>query len=374
MNKSNKAYNFFQFVIGIAGIAGCIIYGSSGIFNIEKEEVFSINPLIESYNYRRHNGKTLTQTLSVADEEDEDNYYINESYYGMGIITDQYEYDSYPVLISEDENEVEETEEKVLLTTLANHIVNYRSYNINEYKSLLKEYYIVDPSTSTTQTLFNTEKLLTMDMSVSSDADGPQILIYHTHGTEGYADSRKGVTEDTVIGMGETLAGELRSYGYNVMHDETTYDYVNGKSNRNYAYTSARPVVAATLEKYQSIEVVIDLHRDSGSKRVTEINGLPTAQVMLFNGLCRSATSEIKGLSNQYLQENLAFSLQTKIVGNEMYPGFMYKIYLKNNRYNMHLAGKYMLVELGTNNNTVEEARNGVILLAEVLDRVLKNK
>lgn len=383
MDKSNKAYNFFQLVLGIVGITGCILYGRPDIFSIEKKEVFSVNPLIESYNYRRHNGKSLTQTLSIA-EEAEDGYYGNESYYGKGIITDQYEYESYPVQIEEKVekeetvvekiNDTEKIEENALQTTLANHIVNYRAYEVKEYKKLLKEYYIVDPSTSTTQALFNAEKLLTMDMSVNSVSEGPQILIYHTHGTEAYIDSRKGVAEDTVVGMGEVLAAELRSYGYDVMHDETTYDYINGKSNRNYAYTSARPVISATLEKYKSIEVVIDLHRDSGSKRVTEINGCSTAQVMLFNGLCRNSAAEIKGLTNKNLQSNLAFSLQTKIVGNEMYPGLMYKIYLKDNRYNMHLAEKYMLVELGTNNNTVEEARNGVILLAEVLDRVLKNK
>ena len=171
--------------------------------------------------------------------------------------------------------------------------------------------------------------------------------------------------------MGDILYEELTAKGFSVLHDRTTYDYVNGKDNRNYAYTTARPEIEAMLEKYPSIEVIVDIHRDSGAARKAKIEGKDTAQIMLFNGLCRNADGPIPHLPNPYLDDTLAFSLQLNLLGRERYPGLMFKNYLKNYRYNMHFTGHCMLVELGTQNNTVEEAQNGVRLLASLLYELL---
>ena len=92
---------------------------------------------------------------------------------------------------------------------------------------------------------------------------------------------------------------------------------------------------------------------------------------MLFNGLSRNLSGELSYLPNRNLSCNLAFSLQTKLIGDEMYPGLMHRIFLKDYRYNMHLMARYMLIELGTNNNTVEEAANAMEPLADILAQVL---
>lgn len=250
-------------------------------------------------------------------------------------------------------------------------------YSLEKLKKLdflLQNYYIVDSSTKATADMFNTQKLLDMDLTIEKKKDKPQILIYHTHATEAYADSREGVQEDTVVGAGKYLTELLTGYGYNVIHDTTQYDMKNGVSNRNYAYSTARPSIEQILKDNPNIEVIIDLHRDSGEKRVTTINGKPTAQVMLFNGLSRDQNGPIERLENENLQTNLAFSLQTNLVGRSLFPGLMYRIYLKNYRYNQHLTGRYLLVELGTNNNTVEEAYNAIEPFAVVLDQVLSNR
>ena len=235
----------------------------------------------------------------------------------------------------------------------------------------LKNYYIADTSVGNVGTVFDGEKLLSVNTALERITEEPQILIYHTHGTEGYKDSREGVEEDTVVGMGDILYEELTAKGFSVLHDRTTYDYVNGKDNRNYAYTTARPEIEAMLEKYPSIEVILDIHRDSGAARKAKIEGKDTAQIMLFNGLCRNADGPIPHLPNPYLDDTLAFSLQLNLLGRERYPGLMFKNYLKNYRYNMHFTGHCMLVELGTQNNTVEEAQNGVRLLASLLYELL---
>ncbi len=240
------------------------------------------------------------------------------------------------------------------------------------FESFLSNYYIEDVSTKATAEVFDITGLAEYEPSIEKKEE-PQILIFHTHGSEGYADSRPGERSDTVIGAGEVLAKELReTYGYNVVHETTVFDRkADGSDDRNNAYNNALPVITEILEKNPSIEVVIDLHRDSGEARTSVINGVSTAKVMLFNGLCRTKDGPISYYSNSNLQGNLGFSLHLQITGNELYPGLMHRIYLKSYRYNMHLLEKYSLVELGTHKNTVAEAKAAMIPFAETIATVL---
>ena len=129
------------------------------------------------------------------------------------------------------------------------------------------------------------------------------------------------------------------------------------------------------MEEYPSIAYVIDLHRDEMAEEtrlVMDLDGRPTARFMFFNGLSRTKkTGNIAYLYNENLQDNLAFSFQMQLKAAEYYPGLTRKIYLKGYRYNMHLRDKYLLVELGAQNNTVEEAMNACDPLAHILDMVL---
>ena len=123
--------------------------------------------------------------------------------------------------------------------------------------------------------------------------------------------------------------------------------------------------------------MIIDLHRDGvGNKvqRTTVINGKRTAQVMFFNGLSRNSSGDIKYLYNPNLQSNLAFSLQLKIACMEEYEDFARPVYLKSYRYNLQMRKRSLLIELGNENNTVEEAKNAMEPLAEILDKVLSGK
>ena len=121
--------------------------------------------------------------------------------------------------------------------------------------------------------------------------------------------------------------------------------------------------------------MVIDLHRDGvneGTHLVTEVNGKPTAQIMFFNGLSKTrANGEIDYLANPYIQDNLAFSLQMQVAANNEYPGFTRRIYLRGYRYNMHFKPRSLLVEAGAQTNTVEEMRNAMEVLADLLHTVL---
>ena len=247
----------------------------------------------------------------------------------------------------------------------------YQWEELSSYEELIKAFYAVDSTTVAGEQLLSTDTLLEKDMRIQGSADEPQILIYHTHSREGFADSVPGDENSGILGAGEYLATLLRDrYGYNVVHNSDCYD-----KERDYAYSNSLPAIEAILKEYPSIEVVIDLHRDSvaeSTRLVTEIEGRQTARFMFFNGLSRvRELGEISYLPNENLQGNLAFSFQLQKACEEYYPGLTRKIYLKGYRYNMHLKPRTVLVELGAQNNTVQEAMNACGPLARVIDMVL---
>ncbi|MCM1136478.1 MAG: stage II sporulation protein P [Clostridium sp.] len=239
------------------------------------------------------------------------------------------------------------------------------------YETLLSNFYAVDNSTFLREQYLGLDQLLHQDMSVNKEAEGPQILIYHTHASEAFADSIAGDSSTTIVGAGDKLAELLQDkYGFWVIHHTGVYD-----KERNGAYDASLPALEEILAENPTIEVVIDLHRDAVSgdrKLVMDLQGRPTARFMLFNGLSYSRKNgEISYLENPYIQENLALSFQVQVAANEYYPGIARKIYLKAYRYNMHLRQKSMLIELGAQNNTVEEIMNACDPLAHILAIVL---
>lgn len=245
-----------------------------------------------------------------------------------------------------------------------------------DFNYLLNSFFVVDPTTTALESQINVDTLLGKDMKLQKDPENPQILIYHTHSQEEYADSVEGDPSTTVIGVGDYLVQLLQErYGYQVMHITDTFDIVDGQLDRSAAYNYAEPVISQTLQEHPSIEIVIDLHRDGvdASKHlVTEVNGKQTAQVMFFNGLSRTnQNGEISYLPNPYIEDNLAFSFQMEYLAKQYYPGYTRCIYLKGYRYNLHLRPRSMLLEVGAQTNTVEEAKNAMEPFADLLYKVL---
>ena len=243
---------------------------------------------------------------------------------------------------------------------------------LRDYETLVKNFYTIDKNTMAGSDQLAVDKLLEKDMSISKEGDAPQILIYHTHSQEAFADSVPGDKNTTIVGVGERLSEILTSrYGYRVLHHMGEYDV----KERDDAYSVALPAIEQVLAENPSIQVVIDLHRDEmaeETKLVMDLDGRPTARFMFFNGLSRTKkTGNISYLKNENLDDNLAFSFQMQLKAVQYYPGLTRKIYLKGYRYNMHLRPKTLLVELGAQNNTVEEAMNACDPLAHILDMVL---
>lgn len=258
--------------------------------------------------------------------------------------------------------------------TPAKQVVEYDWASMEDYETLLSTFYAVDRYALAGSDILNISALKNRDISIRKTDAAPQILIYHTHSKEAFCDSVPGDTSQTIVGVGDFLTEILtEEYGYSVLHHTEEYDTV-----RDDAYAKSLPAIEQLLNDNPSIQVVIDLHRDAGNTErnmVVDIDGRKTARFMFFNGISRSTkTGAIDYLENPNLADNLAFSFQMQAAAGEYYPGLTRKIYIKQYRYNMHLRGRSLLIELGDENNTLQEAKNACYPLAHLLDMVLSGK
>lgn len=246
-----------------------------------------------------------------------------------------------------------------------------------EFETLLNRYFSMDAATTIDSSRLN-NSLLDLDLTLDTEKEGPQILIYHSHSQEGFVDTVEGDDTTTIVGVGDYLAKLLtETYGYQVIHDRGVYDLVDGVLDRNVAYDYSGAAVEQWLSKYPQIQVIIDLHRDGvdGKKFVVQENGRPTANLMFILGMSRTADQQdISYLPNPYIKENMAFALQIQERAEIAAPGLMRNIYLMAYRFNLHYRPRSMLLEAGTQLNTLEEEKNAMEVFAGILDAELKGR
>ena len=281
-----------------------------------------------------------------------------------------------------EENLTEESPGEEEVTTAAAQVqpmpeIDLAPERLADYDYLMNHFFILDPNTETSAQQLNAAALLGEDLTLRKEKTEPQILIYHSHSQETFADSREGKTEDTIVGVGDYLAQLLtENYGYQVMHVTEAFDLAGGELDRSKAYDYAREWLEPVLEENPSIQVLIDLHRDGVPEDrhlVTQINGKPTAQIMFYNGLSHTVNSgDLSYLPNPYIQDNLAFSFQLEYQAALYYPELYRGIYLAGLRYNLHLRPRALLLEAGAQTNTVQEVKNAMEPFADILNRVLQ--
>lgn len=210
----------------------------------------------------------------------------------------------------------------------------------------------------------------------------PYILVYHTHTTEGYelldkgwySSSYESRTKDSaknMVRVGESLVEALEDAGYKVIHDKTIYD-----NKYNGAYSRSWESVQKYLKKYPSIAITLDVHRDaihySGGTRckpTAEIDGKKAAQVMIISGC------EGDGVENfPDWKQNLIFALQLQNTVEESFQGLMRPVFFCNRKYNMEATPCSLLLEFGTDANTLEEAVYSASLIGESLGEMLNKE
>lgn len=312
----------------------------------------------------------LTGSNEVKNCERDPAYAIYQKY--------RYAYDTYGYLFLRDEEGLEDETKVQEDIEAAEEEASYPALaKLQDYDYLMKHFYSVHASTTAGRDLMNAQEFLQTDLSLFKDASKPQILIYHTHSQETYADYGPEQKDANVVTAGRYLTELLTQRGWNVIHDESAYDMKSGKLDRSKAYNYALEGITQILQNNPSIEVILDLHRDGVKETlhlVSEVNGKPTANLMFFQGMSRTPEGEIEYLPNPYLKENLAFSFQMQYQAAGRFPGLTRKIYLKGLRYNLHLRPRSALVEAGAQTNTLSEVLNAMEPLAELLDMVLQGK
>lgn len=215
-------------------------------------------------------------------------------------------------------------------------------------------------------------------LALGPAADGPQILIMHTHstesfartGTEPYTETGTAHTTDTnynILRIGDEMTRVFQEMGLQVVHDTRVYDY----PSYNGAYERSRAGIEELLAQYPTIQVVLDVHRDAlvgqdGTvyKPVLGIDGVKTAQVMLLVG------TDDGGAAFPAWPEHLALAMEIQSRMNELWPGLARPITLRSARFNQQLTKGSLLVEVGSHGNTLEEALAGARLFARAAGAV----
>lgn len=225
------------------------------------------------------------------------------------------------------------------------------------------------------------QSLLEEPLKIKPEQDKPFVLIVHTHTTESYTpdgqnhyspgeSTRTLDATKNVVRVGGILAEQLKQAGINVIHDTTVNDYPSYSGS----YKKTLGIIESYLEKYPSIQVVIDVHRDGmtkedGTKLKTcaEINGEKAAQVMLVIG------SSEGGLAHENWRENLKLGIRIQDRISKDYPRLARPLDLVKERYNQHATLGSMILEVGTDGNTLAEACTAAKYAGKAIAEVLKS-
>ncbi len=222
------------------------------------------------------------------------------------------------------------------------------------------------------QTSFDidTDALLCQPLSFLPVKKGnPQVLIVHTHTSEGYApEERSTDPEKNVTAIGEVIAFYLEKQGVEVIHDKTVHD-----TDYNGSYSRCLETVERQLKDHPTVQIVLDVHRDAATLEdgkslqvVSDINGTQTGQIMLVAG------TEEGGLDHPDWKTNLAFALKIQQEMDSNAPGLSRPLNVRKERFNQHLAPGMLIVEVAASGNSMEEAKRGALLFAKSLCTVLK--
>ena len=204
------------------------------------------------------------------------------------------------------------------------------------------------------------------------------IIIYQTHSCESYTASEKYQYKQTgnfrttdknfsVIRVGRELTNQLKSYGYNVIHDENYHDYPSYTGS----YTSSLNTVTKLLEENKDTDIVIDVHRDAVGDNTyaptVKMGDEYAAQIMFVVGGNGSS------IPHPEWQQNLKFAIKVQQKANELYPGLFRPIILRESGYNQQVSKAASLIEVGATGNTLDQCLVSMKYLAKVLDEVLGN-
>lgn len=214
--------------------------------------------------------------------------------------------------------------------------------------------------------------------------EGAQVLIYHTHSREAYEQDpdhpykmaepwRCDDPSQTVRQVGQVLADGLNQKGIPTYHDTTEHE----QGDFGTSYTRSLQTLTKDMEKYPSLKVFIDLHRNGydneppkESDETAVINGKKAARFFVLIGTGQGQTTSFTDKPNW--QENYKLAKKITAASDELYPGLAKDVCIRSGRYNQHVSTNAILIEVGSNYTTLDEAITTAQLLSDVLAEVLK--
>lgn len=324
-----------------AALAAAAFTLTDGTYRLEKDENNDDSSDVDSSTQEQTTSLDTDVSVAAKKERDKSDYY-----------------DSYAEHEGEAKYTVEEREIEDSGTLVDNFYIKNKTGLDFDFSSILKT-------------------PLTFD--VKTDTDSPQVLIYHTHTSESYMDedvdyfyesyySRTQNDDFNVVAVGDAITETLNKKGIKTIHDKTVHD-----STYNGSYDRSVQTVNSVMSEYKDIKVVLDIHRDAiGTeenkvKPVFTYNGRKGAQIMILSG-CDYYNE--RGFENW--QNNLNFALKIQNTAETMYPGMTRPLSFDYFAYNEYVCDGSLLIEVGAEANSIDEAEYTGTLLANVLYEVLK--
>ncbi|MBC8061117.1 MAG: stage II sporulation protein P [Clostridiaceae bacterium] len=201
------------------------------------------------------------------------------------------------------------------------------------------------------------------------DANKPVVLLYHSHTTESYLPTKNNSKDQTmnVCAVGDEIEVELeKKYGISTIHDKTFHD----ASGDIGAYSKSRDTVNKYLKQYGSFKLIIDIHRDSSSNKNNDI--------VVYNKESVAKCMFVMCQEGPYTVKNMVLANKLMSISNSLYPKLFKNVYTYYHRgtlyFNQDLSSNSVLLEVGTNLNSIAEAKASSKYIAKVISEYLKGK
>lgn len=212
----------------------------------------------------------------------------------------------------------------------------------------------------------NTENPITSTANI--DYSKPVVIIYHTHATESYQPVAEGNFHSlkeygTVREVGDVLTEELEKMGIQVIHDKTIHD----SPSYNQSYTRSLETVKTLMGSNESARIIIDLHRDAAGYSGN------VAKTVNIKKDTAASYSLVIGTGNPNVEALKQFANHVNKTAEEMYPGFGGRIIEKKYKFNQYVSDYHLLLEVGNNENTIEQAKLTGKYFAQVLAKAIKD-
>jgi stage II sporulation protein P len=223
------------------------------------------------------------------------------------------------------------------------------------------------PTNANVSYIPNFPKLDPIDSFFSGD---PLVAIYHTHTSEAYVPAfgkthAPGGQKGDIVDVGEALAVYLqKDHGIKTVNNQAIHDYPSFMK----AYAPSEITANKILQDHKSIQMLFDIHRDADKKENTTaiIGGEEVARIRIIVAIGQP------DLPQPHWQQNHAFAKLIEAKMNEKYPGLSRGILLADWRYNQHLHPRALLLEVGAQDNTRDEAKRSMKMFASILAEIFR--